>query len=114
PTVNLLATSSIVPNLYYGPFLCDWWHVKFIKENEVTKQTFYLFQFFEANGIPGDLSNKPTQVMHFDQKNFSELISNIPFQPLNISINKLIIIIHSIGISLNKDWNYTDEEYSIS
>ncbi|CAG8717044.1 14408_t:CDS:2, partial [Cetraspora pellucida] len=44
PTVHLLATGSIVPNLHYNPFLHDWWYVKFIKENRVTKQTFYLFQ----------------------------------------------------------------------
>ncbi|CAG8771059.1 10212_t:CDS:2, partial [Cetraspora pellucida] len=169
PAVYLLATGSIVPNLHYGPFLCDWWYVKFNKENEVTKQTFYPFRVgykckteikglqittrivqgnmlnsqvpgfcCEGNRISGNLSDNPTQVINSfydklfaeDKKNtrysglqimgfdnqtiLSELISDITFQLFNISINKLSIIIHSIGVSLNKDWGYAGEGYSIS
>ncbi|CAG8834285.1 23078_t:CDS:1, partial [Racocetra persica] len=84
----------------------------------------------EENGISGDLLDNPTQainsfydklfaedkkntrysgpqIMGFDDQTIlSELISDISFQPFNISINKLSIIIHSIGVSLNKDWGY--------
>ncbi|CAG8842061.1 44993_t:CDS:2, partial [Gigaspora margarita] len=109
-------------------------HVKSTKENGVTKQTFYPFRVdykyrteikelqilkrivqgnilnsqlpgfcCEANRISGP------QIMGFDdQKILSELISDIPFQPFNISIDKLSAIIYSIDIFLNKDWNYAD------
>ncbi|CAG8722441.1 10377_t:CDS:2, partial [Cetraspora pellucida] len=136
PTVHLLATGSIVPNLHYGPFLYDWWYVKFTKENGVTKQTFYPFQVgykckteikelqittqivqenmlnsqvprfcCEENEISG------LQIMGFDNQTIlSKLISDISFKPFNFSINKLSIVIHSIGVFLNKDWGYAEND----
>ncbi|CAG8740479.1 540_t:CDS:1, partial [Dentiscutata erythropus] len=92
----------------------------------------------EVNEISGDLSDNPThainsicdklfaedkkntrysrpQIIGFDdQKILSELISDISFQLFNIFITKLSAIIHSIGISLNENWNYMGEGYSIS
>src|SRR5277367_5165797 len=55
------------------------------------------------------------QIMGFnDQKILDELVSDIPFQPFSITVNKLSIIIHSIGISSVEAWHSAGKGFAVS
>jgi hypothetical protein len=44
PSVTLIATGIIIPDLHFGPFLRNWWYVKTIQENGMKVEQYYPFR----------------------------------------------------------------------
>src|SRR5436190_4072849 len=44
PPVTLIATGMIIPDLHFGPFLRNWWHVKTLQENGTKIEQYYPFR----------------------------------------------------------------------
>ena len=53
--------------------------------------------------------------MRFDQQVIvEELLKNIQFQPFEIFVERLWIVVFGIGVSKNQEWNYADAGYQSS
>jgi hypothetical protein len=44
PSVTLIATGIIIPDLHFGPFLRNWWHVRTLQENGKKIEKYYPFR----------------------------------------------------------------------
>ncbi|CAB4461625.1 unnamed protein product [Rhizophagus irregularis] len=57
PSVTLIATGIIIPDLHFGPFLRNWWHVRSLQENGMKVEQYYPFQIGMKTQV--ELKNRP-------------------------------------------------------
>ncbi|CAB5391287.1 unnamed protein product [Rhizophagus irregularis] len=57
PSVTLIATGIIIPDLHFGPFLRNWWHVKSLQENGMKVEQYYPFRIGMKTQV--ELKNRP-------------------------------------------------------
>ncbi|CAG8724506.1 13916_t:CDS:2 [Funneliformis caledonium] len=120
PSVTLIATGIIVPDLHFGPFLRNWWHVRILQENGTKIEQYYPFRvgmkiqvelknrLFIIRVVQGNKHNNLlpgflSLMMGIEDNNIlDELVSDLSFQPFMISIQqqikKINIMIYSIGM----------------
>ena len=57
PSVKLLATGIIIPNLHFGPFLRNWWHIRTLQENGTKIEQYCPFRVGMKTQV--ELKNRP-------------------------------------------------------
>ncbi|CAB4485259.1 unnamed protein product [Rhizophagus irregularis] len=57
PSVTLIATGIIIPDLHFGPFLRNWWHVRSLQENGMKVEQYYPFRIGMKTQV--ELKNRP-------------------------------------------------------
>ncbi|CAB4415071.1 unnamed protein product [Rhizophagus irregularis] len=57
PSVILIATGIIIPDLHFGPFLRNWWHVRSLQENGMKVEQYYPFRIGMKTQV--ELKNRP-------------------------------------------------------
>ena len=89
--------------------ICDSKHSEICSSSSVAITSLYQDSFGTKTKFSGPL------VMGFDQQVITEeLLKNIQFQPLEISVERLRIIVFGVGISKNQEWNYAGAGYQSS
>jgi hypothetical protein len=88
---------------------CDSKHSEICSNSSAAITSLYQDLFGTKTKFSGPL------IMGFDQQVIvEELLKNIQFQPFEVSVEKLRIIVFGIGVSKNQEWNYAGAGYQSS
>ncbi|CAG8787581.1 15604_t:CDS:2, partial [Gigaspora rosea] len=80
PSVTLIATGIIIPDLHFGPFLRSWWHVKMTQENKTKIEQYYPFRIGMKTQVI--LKNRPFIIRVVQGNKYNSLLPGFLYKSL--------------------------------